>query len=86
MDFNTLLTLIAVLACPVGMGLMMWWMSKSMSADHSSSSPKTQSSTERLAALRARREALEAEMAEIARIAELQAKRQPQPAEQGSNG
>ena len=76
MNPTTLLFLAAALACPIGMGLMMWWMSKSMSGQQSHSMPTNQTPAERLAALRTQRHALEAEIAETVHIAELEAKRE----------
>ena len=70
-----LLFAVAMLACPIGMGLMMWLMNKNMGSNQSHSTPKDQTAAERLAALRAQRQTLEAEIAETARIAELEAKR-----------
>ena len=66
---------LAMLACPIVMGLMMWWMMKGMNHEPGHTAPTHQTSAEKLAALRAQRETLEAEIAETARIAELEAKR-----------
>jgi hypothetical protein len=71
MNPSTLLLLVGVLACPIVMGVMMWQMNKNMTDRPTSS----QSQDERLATLRAQRQALEAEMAEVTKIAELEAKR-----------
>lgn len=74
-----LLFAIAMLACPIGMGLMMWLMNRNMSGQSGHAMPGGQTPTsaaERLAALRAQRQVLEAEIAETARIAELEAKRE----------
>ena len=73
------LLLVAVLACPIGMGLMMWMMNKNMGSQPGHSMSGDQQPVrpaERLAALRAQRQALEAEIAETARIAELEAQRE----------
>jgi len=78
MDLNSILRLVAILACPVVMGLMMWWMSKNMNSEqgHSVTGQTTPAnSTERLAALRAQQQALKAEIAEAERLAELEARR-----------
>lgn len=74
-----ILVALAILACPVGMGLMMWRRHASTLGPSSGSAPTmacclpgeeapssaTSSGTERLAALRARREALERELADL---------------------
>ena len=88
MDLSTIIRLGAVLACPIAMGVMMWWMSKNMSGEHSRSMPGHQTpinSAERLAALRAQRETLEAEVAEATRLAELEARREALLAAKKSN-
>ena len=78
MDLSTTIRLVAVLACPVGMGLMIWWMSKNMNSQqgHSTTGAQTPAnSAERLAALRAQQQALKAEIAEAEQLAELETKR-----------
>lgn len=79
MEPATLLLLAGVLACPIMMGVMMWLMSKNMGGQSSQSMaghPTPASSQERLAALRAQQQALEAEIAEVTRLAELEAQRE----------
>ena len=78
MNPNTLLLLICALACPVGMGIMMWRMNKPMNGQSNNAGFDTQplvSSTERLAVLRRKPQMLEAEIAETNRVAELEAQR-----------
>lgn len=89
MEPGQILVVVAALACPVGMGLMVWWMSKNMGGEHGHSMPANPSSThsaERLAALRAQRQQLEAEIAEVSRLAELEAKREALLASAKSSG
>ena len=76
MEPAAILRLIAALACPIGMGLMMWWMMKNMNGEQSHSTTSHQAPADRVAALHAQRESLEIEIAEAARLAELEAKRQ----------
>src|SRR5712691_9303892 len=83
MNLNTLLPLIAVLACPLCMVLMMWMMNKnrtdegghSMDANSSKNKRAPNSAAEQLAMLRQEREMLEAEIAETTRLVELEAQR-----------
>jgi len=73
---NSIVLLVMGLACPVGMGLMMWLMNKNMSgqAGHLSSDKQEHlSAAERLAALQRQRQTLEAEIAELSQIVEPEA-------------
>ena len=80
MEFETLLYFGALLACPIGMGAMMWMMGKNMGGHHdqAASDPQktAQSTAERLATLRTQRQALEAEIVEVTQLAELEARRE----------
>ena len=74
MDSNTLFLLIVGLACPIGMGLMMWLMNRQMSHHAeplSSDKQKRLSPANRLAALHEERRILEAEIAEFSHEVEL---------------
>ena len=86
MEYSTLIYFIALLACPIGMGAMMWMMGKDMGKqkNQSMSDPQmtTGSSEERLPALRAQRQALETEIIEVTKLGELEARRQMLRAEQ----
>lgn len=75
MELATLLPYIAVLACPIAMGLMMWMMSRNMGGHSASTPPGEQTPAARLGALRQQRQALEAEISEVTRIVELEAER-----------
>lgn len=76
MELVALLPLIAVLACPIAMGLMIWMMSKNMDGRTDQATPSGQTPSEQLAVLRQQRQALEAEIAEVTRIAELEVERE----------
>ena len=79
MEPATIILILAVLACPIGMGLMMWQMNRRMESQSGHAMPGDRLNAdpaERLAALRAQRQALQAEIAETAKIAELEAKRE----------
>jgi hypothetical protein len=76
MELAALLPYIAILACPIAMGLMMWMMSKNMGGHTDQATPVEQTPSERLAVLRQQRQSLEAEITEVTRIAELEAERQ----------
>ena len=71
-----LLFAVAMSACPIGMGLMMWMMNRNTGGQPGKTTPNSQTSAQRLTALRDQRKALEAEIAETARIAELEARRE----------
>ncbi|MHB8626432.1 MAG: hypothetical protein ACYDBJ_02930 [Aggregatilineales bacterium] len=78
MNLNTLLVLICVLACPVGMGIMMWRMNKPMNGQSNNAGYDAQpsaSSSERLAVLRRKRQMLEVEIAETTQAAEVEVQR-----------
>lgn len=64
---------LAILACPIAMGVMMWWMSRDMS--HPSNQIIPGAAAERLAALRAEQQALEAEITATERLAALETQR-----------
>lgn len=65
MELSTLLLLVGSLACPIVMGMMMWLMSRNMggqSGQTISATHPSATSKERLAALRAQQQTVEAEM------------------------
>jgi len=72
MDPSTILIAVAVLACPIAMGLMMWMMNKNMGGDSHQSMSGTDA--DRLGALREQRRMLDQEIAETQKIMELEGK------------
>jgi len=73
MELSTILILVAVLACPIAMGLMMWMMNKNMGGDSHQSMSNTD--PDRLKALREQRRMLDEEIAEAQKITELEEKK-----------
>ena len=74
MDGNAIFLLVMGLACPIGMGLMMWLMNRQMSQHaepRSSDKQKRLSPADRLAALHDERRILEAEITELSHQVEL---------------
>lgn len=79
MEPQTILLIVMGLACPIGMGLMMWLMNKNMSQqpEHlSADKQKHINPTDHLAALQEQRQRLEAEIAELSQIVELEEQRE----------
>ena len=73
MELSTILILAAVLACPIGMGLMMWMMNKKMGGESHESMSGTDA--DRLNALRKQRQTLDQEIAEVQKITDLEQKK-----------
>jgi TolA-binding protein len=79
MNPTTLLIVVATLACPIGMGLMMWMMGRNMGGQQgkpATGSTQALSEADRLQALRAQRRQLEQEIAEVEKITALQAQKE----------
>ena len=73
MELSTILIIVAALACPIAMGLMMWMMNKNMGGDSHQSMSGTDA--DRLKALREQRQMLDQEIAEMQKITELEEKK-----------
>jgi uncharacterized protein YlxW (UPF0749 family) len=83
MNANSIFLLMMGLACPIGMGLMIWLMNKNMSnqSGHSFSDKKELvSPAQQLADLQAQRQMLEAEIAELTDIVALEVQQEALPA------
>lgn len=79
MDVNTILLVLAAVACPIVMGIMMWWMMRDTSRQRqepTSEQPLAVNAAERLVALQQQRQAIETEIAAVTRIVELEARRE----------
>jgi hypothetical protein len=64
MDLQFLILLLAALACPLGMGAMMWWMQRGMSHPPAAETPRQPETIDNLVA---RNQALESRVAELER-------------------
>ena len=67
------LIVLAALACPIAMGLMMWMMNKNMGGDSHQTMSGTD--TDRLNVLRKQRQTLDQEIDEVQKIIELEEKK-----------
>ena len=78
MNPSTLLLIVAALACPIGMGIMMWMMNRNMGGQPGKLAPgptSPPSQRERLQTLREQRQLLELEITEAEKIVALQARK-----------
>ena len=73
MELSTLLLVLAILACPISMGVMMWTMNKNMGGDSHQSMSGTDA--DRLKALREQRRMRDEEIAETQKITGLEGKK-----------
>ena len=73
MELSTILIIVAALACPIAMGVMMWMMNKNMGGDSHQSMSGTDA--DRLNVLREQRRMLDQEIAEMQKITELEEKK-----------
>ena len=73
MELSTILIVVAALACPIAIGVMMWMMNKNMGGDSHHSMSGTDA--DRLNVLREQRRMLDQEIAELQQITELEEKK-----------
>ena len=72
MDVNMILLVLAAVACPIVMGIMMWWMmSKNQMGEHNHTS-----AAERLEALRQQQRLLEQEITELEKVMTLETQKE----------
>ena len=86
MDPSTLLILVAVLACPIGMGVMMYMMNKNQGGQQGHSMTGHTSEADRLKTLREQRRLLEQEIGEAEKIAALEAQKAAMARKQATEG
>ncbi len=75
MDATTVRLLLSALVCPLAMGALMWMMMRQTGEESPSLPTLPTTPGERLTLLRAQRDDLEAEIAELTQVARLEAER-----------
>lgn len=76
MEISTLLLIVAVIACPLTMGAMMWMMNRKMNERSGDATSQAPSAAARLAELKSMEESVRAEIQKLDKVAESESRDQ----------